>query len=131
MCPDLIFLVQACARFCHKANQLYEEAIKCISYYLLKMKDQGLVLWLKKGHGLECYVDADWVGSWQNRPSNDPLSPHLRIVFVIMYAGCPILWGSKHQILIVLLTSEAEYIALCTALPEVISIMNLLNELKS
>ena len=47
-----------------------------------------------------------------------------------MYAGCPIVWASKMQTLIALSTTEAEYIALSTALREVIGIMNLIDELK-
>ena len=46
-----------------------------------------------------------------------------------MFAGCPILWGSKMQSLINLSTTEAEYIALSSALHEVVSTTNLLNEL--
>ena len=33
-----------------------------------------------------------------------------RTGFVIMYAGCPIIWGSKLQMLIALSTTKAEYI---------------------
>ena len=47
-----------------------------------------------------------------------------------MYAGCPIIWASKMQSLIALSTTEAEYIALSTALREVISVINLIEELK-
>ena len=46
-----------------------------------------------------------------------------------MYAGCPIVWASKMQLLIALSSTEAEYIALSTALREVIGVMNLLTEL--
>ena len=74
-------------------------------------------------------MDADWVGSWQQRLSDDPLSAHLRTGFLITYAGCPILWRSKMQSLIALSTTEAEYIALSSALREVISILHLMDEL--
>ena len=50
--------------------------------------------------------------------------------YVIMYAGWPIIWTSKMQYLIELVTTEADYIALYTALREVIWIFNLLEELK-
>eukprot|EP00978_Attheya_sp_CCMP212_P014686 scaffold37545_cov64-Attheya_sp.AAC.1 len=49
--------------------------------------------------------------------------------FVIMYAGCPVLWVSKLQTEIALSTTEAEYIALSQAMREVIPFMNLLKEL--
>jgi hypothetical protein len=71
------------------------------------------------------------MGNWHHRSSHDPLSAHSRTGYVIMYAGCPILLGSRHQHLIALSTTEAEYIALSTALREVISVMALLNKLNS
>jgi hypothetical protein len=128
--PDTTMPVQQCARFCNNPQQQHEEAIKRIYWYLLKTKHQGLILKPDKSCGLECHVDADWAGSWQDRSSNDPFSSHSRTGYVITYAGCPIVWASKLQPLIALSTTEAEYIALSTSLREVIAIMNLLNELK-
>ena len=46
----------------------------------------------------------------QSRPCLRP------IAYVIMYAGCPIVWASKMQTEIALSTMEAEYIALSTAM---------------
>ena len=60
-----------------------------------------------------------------------PLGAFSRTGYVIYYAGCPILWGSKMQPLVALSTTEAEYIALSSALREVIAIMNLITELCS
>ena len=53
-----------------------------------------------------------------------------RSAFVIMYAGCPILWGSKLQTLIALSSTESEYFCLSTATREVIPIMELAKEMK-
>jgi hypothetical protein len=125
---------QQCARFCNDPKREHEEAVKRICRYLLKTKDMGLILKPDKSKGLECYVDADWAGSWRDHSSNDPLSAHSRTGYVIMYAGCPIIWASKMQepLKIALSTTEAEYIiALSTSLPEVIAVMNLINELQS
>jgi hypothetical protein len=47
-----------------------------------------------------------------------------------MYAGCPLLWGSKLQKLIALSSMEAKYYALSTATCEVIPIMELAKEMK-
>jgi hypothetical protein len=129
--PDITMSVQQCARFCNDPRKCHEEAVKRICRYLLRTKDKGLILKPDPSRGLECFVDADWAGSWQHRSSHDPLSAHSRTGYVIMYAGCPIVWASKMQSLISLSTTEAEYIALSSSLREVIAIMNLLNELKS
>ncbi len=47
-----------------------------------------------------------------------------------MYAGCPIVWASKLQTLVALITTEAEYIALLSALCD-IPIMQLIDKMKS
>lgn len=128
--PDITMAVQQCARFCNEPGRQHEEAVKRICRYLLKTQDRGLIFRPDASRGLECYVDADWAGSWRDRSSNDPLSAHSRTGYVILYAGCPILSASKMQTLVALSTTEAEYIALSSALREVIGILNLLNELK-
>ena len=79
--------------------------------------------------GLECFVDADWAGAWLDRSSHDPIGSFSRTGYVLMYAGCPIIWASRRQTLIALSTTESEYIALSSALREVIYVMNLLNEI--
>jgi hypothetical protein len=128
--PDITMAVQQCARFCNNPQQEHEEAVKRICRYLMKTKAQGLTIKPDKSRGLECFVDADWAGSWQHRSCHDPLSAHSRTGYVIMYAGCPIIWASKMQPLIALSTTEAEYIALSTALREVIAVMHLMQELR-
>ena len=68
---------------------------------------------------------------WSSESSEDSLSCNSRTGFVISYAGCPILWKSKIQPLIALSTAEAEYIALSSALREVIAIIHLMDDLKN
>ena len=50
---------------------------------------------------------------------------------VIMYANCPIFWRSTLQTEIALSTAEAEYIALSTALRQVIPLMAMMEEIQS
>ena len=45
-----------------------------------------------------------------------------------MYAGCPITWGSKLQTEIALSTTESKYIALSSAMREVIPFLDLMKE---
>ena len=114
--PDITMAVQQCARFCNDPKQEHEEAVKRICRYLLRTKDKGLVFKPDLSRGLECYVDADWAGSWKRRSAHDPMLAHSCTRLVIMYAGCPIVWASKMQLLVALSTTEAEYMALSTAL---------------
>ena len=64
--PDITMLVQQCARFCQNPCQQHEEAVKRICRYLLQKKNRGLILKPDPTRGLECHVDADWAGSWQD-----------------------------------------------------------------
>ncbi|KAL7474447.1 hypothetical protein ACHAW6_000421 [Cyclotella cf. meneghiniana] len=48
----------------------------------------------------------------------------------ILYANCPVIWGSKLQLQVALSTTEEEYIALSQALRDVIPIMALLQEMR-
>ena len=128
--PDITFAVQQCARFCNDPKASHEEAVKHICCYLLKTQDKGLFLKPDKSRGLECYVDADQAGSWTKRSSHDPMSAKSRTGYVIFFHRCPIVWKSTMQTLTALSTTEAEYIALSTALREVIHIMNSLNKLR-
>ena len=50
---------------------------------------------------------------------------------VIMYANCPIYWRSSLQTEIALSTAEAEYIALSSALREVLPLMTMMEEIQS
>ena len=124
--PDITMLVQQCARFCNNTRQEHEESVKCICRYLLRVHGKGLILKPDRTRGLECWVDAEWDGSWKHRSYHDPLSAHSLTGFIIMYAGCPIIWRSSMQKLVALSTTEAEYIELSSALREVIAIINLL-----
>ena len=47
----------------------------------------------------------------------------------VKYANCPIVWASKLQSTLALSTTEAEYIALSTAMREVIYLLNLIDEM--
>jgi hypothetical protein len=128
--PDLAFAVHQCARFCNDPKLSHEQALKYLTRYLYGTRTKGLILKPDLTKGFECFVDADWAGTWHQDHTDDPSTAHSRTGYVISYAGCPIMWGSKMQTLIALSTTEAELIALSTALREVIAMMNLLKELK-
>ena len=88
--------------------------------------DWGLVFKPNLTDGFKCYVDADWL---KTRP-NDKTGALSCTGYLITYANCPIMWGSKMQSLVALSTTEAELIAMSTMLREVIHLQNLLLELR-
>ena len=79
--------------------------------------------------GLECYVDADFACGWNQEDTHDASNLMSRTGFVIKYADCPIYWSSKLQTEIALSTAEAEYIALSSALREVIPLLTMMDEI--
>ena len=90
--------------------------------------EQGLTLKVDKSKGFECYVDADFAGGYSDANALDPQSCLSRTGYVITYANCPIIWSSKMQSTISLSTTEAEYVALSSALRDVIFLMELAQE---
>ena len=90
----------------------------------------GIILKPNKKLGLECYVDADFAGGWEPDQALNPRACLSRTGYVIFYANCPIIWQSKLQTTIALSTTEAEYVALSTAMRDVIYFMNLIDEIR-
>ena len=127
--PDILFATHQCARFSKDPKLSHEIAAKRIVRYLKRTKDEGLILKPDLKKGIQCYVDADFAGSWNSANSEDASSVYSRTGYVIMFANCPILWVSKLQTEVALSTTEAEYIALSQAMRDVIPFMHLVEEL--
>eukprot|EP00957_Ditylum_brightwellii_P210736 15365327-Ditylum_brightwellii.AAC.3 len=121
--------VHQCARFSNQPMLSHERALHQIIKYLNTTPDREIVYEPDPNLGIQCSVDADFAGSWSKADADNPESAMSRTSFVIMYAGCPVLWQSKLKTEIALSTVEAEYIALSSAMREVIPFMSLLEEL--
>jgi hypothetical protein len=68
---------------------------------------------------------------WKKETAADDVdTAKSRTGFVIMFAGCPLIWSSKLQTEIALLSTKAEYIALSTVTREVIHLIDFLQEAK-
>lgn len=128
--PDTSMATHQTARFCSDPKRSHERAVIRIGKYLRGTAERGIIFEPKKSMGLECYVDADFAGGWNELNALDADGLYSRTGFVIKYANCPIYWKSKLQTEIALSTAEAEYIALSTALREVIPLMTMMEEVK-
>ena len=73
---------------------------------------------------------TDFAGNWDPDEASDDANTAQSSACAIMYAGYPILWGSKLQTLIALSSTEMEYYSMSTATHEVIPTMELSNEIK-
>ena len=93
----------------------------------MKTRDQGLLLHPDKSCGLECYIDADLAGLWNDNTLNDPTNAHCRTGLSLcmqVVQLCGVLNFNIDSI------EHAEYIVLSPALCEVIAVMNLLTKIK-
>lgn len=79
------------------------------------MQDRGIQFSPNPERGFECYINADWAGNWNKNYADVPSCAYSQSGYMILYAGCPIVWDSKIQSLIALSTAEAKIIALSTA----------------
>ena len=117
------------ARFSVCPMLSHERAIKRIGRYLMSSKERGILFNPKTNKGLECFIDADFAGGWSKEDATDPDNILSRTGFVIFYTGYPMMWASRMQTEISLSTVESEYVACSTAMRDVLSLIQLMNEI--
>ena len=71
-------------------------------------------------------MGADFSGGWSREVGDDADNVMSRTRMVIIYANCPVYWRRSLQTEIKLSTAEAEYIALSSALREVLPLMKIM-----
>ena len=63
--------------------------------------------------------------------SNEPLTAKPRSGYILLYTGCPVVWDYNMQMVIVLSSSESEYIYLSQSWRYLIPFMGLIKETKT
>ena len=124
------FATHQCARFCNDPKLSHEIVAKRVLRYLKRAAEEGIILKPDTTKGFECYVDADFAGSWSKEEAHKSEGCSSRTGCVTFHAGCPIIWPSKMQNAIALSATEAEYTALSTSLRDVIHLPHLVEELE-
>jgi hypothetical protein len=90
--------------------------VKKIGRYLQGTTERG-IYFKPNDHSFQVFVDADFCGLWDKEQAEEhPITAKSRTGFVITYGSCPIIWASQLQTEIALSTTEAEYLAMSTAL---------------
>jgi hypothetical protein len=130
-CPDIAFTVHQCARFTTAPRRVHELVVQRIVRYLKGTATKGYVLKPTSDCDLNCFMDADFAGTWSASTADNPSSVKSRTGYIITFASCPVLWCSKLQTEIALSTTEAEYIALSQSVRDLIPMQNLLHELSN
>lgn len=128
---DCSYAVHQAARFSADPKKEHGKALMWLGRYLAGTRDKGMIYRPSNDKSFDVYSDADFAGNWDPEgANNDKDTARSRTAFIIMYAGCPIVWGSKLQTLIALSTCESEYYSLSTATRDVIPIMELAKEMQ-
>jgi len=125
--PDIQFAVRQCARYTHNPKKTHSAAVKRIVRYLIGTRDKGLILSPAKLITLDMYADADFAGMWNsNAEEQDPVHVKSHSGHVILLGNCPLLWSSKLQTEIACSTMEAEFIALSSAMRDLMPARHIL-----
>eukprot|EP00956_Cyclotella_meneghiniana_P028259 scaffold65189_cov41-Cyclotella_meneghiniana.AAC.1 len=129
--PDIMYATHQIAKYSSDPRREHGEVIIYLVRYLKKTRDLGLKFKPDSTYGFECYCDADFAGNWLKFLAHlDPSTAKSRSGWVVFYVKCPIIWASKLQTQVALSTTEAEYIAMSSALRDVIPVMELLKEMR-
>ena len=127
--PDIAFAVHQCARYTFNPTKKHTNALKRIGRYLKGTRDKGIIMRPTTNLNVDCFPDADFAGLYNHEDAQDPHCVRSRTGFVILLAGCPVLWKSKLQTEIALSTMEAEYVALSQSCKDLFPLLDQINEL--
>jgi hypothetical protein len=128
--PEIACAVHQCARFSADPKTNHTDAIKRIVRYLKGTEECGII-YKPNQHSFEVFADADYCGLWDKTVAmEDSTTAKSRTGYIVMYAGCPIIWASQLQPEIAQSVTESEYIALSQALRQTIPLMRLVKELQ-
>jgi transposase InsO family protein len=120
--PDLSFAVNLVARFVENPCEKHRAAVQKIMRYIKSTSNHGLVYQSTgKEPRLVVHSDSDFAGDKQDSKSTTG--------YVITLNGCVVAWRSTKQKAVSTSTLEAEYIAACLSVKEVIWLHHLMTEI--
>ena len=99
--PDIAFAVSVVSQFMHDPHSVHMDAVIRILRYLKSRPDRGLLYSCHGNLRVECYTDADWVGSLDDRRSTSG--------YCTFVGGNLVTWRSKKQNVVTRSTAEAEF----------------------
>lgn len=118
--PDIAFAVNDLSRFNDKHSEPHWKALKRILRYLKGTIDSKIKYKRSEENDMTAYSDADWGADVDKRRSCTG--------YVVKMSNGAVSWCSQRQSIVALSTTEAEYIALSSAVREVIWLQQLAKE---
>lgn len=119
--PDIAHAVSIASRTA-QPTQAHWVALKRVLRYLKGTRDLGLRFRWENPNELIGYSDADYANDAETRRSTTG--------YCIYFGGAPIAWRCQRQPIITLSTTEAEYVAGCELVKEILPIRQQLVELE-
>lgn len=119
--PDIAFAVNDVSRFNNNHCEAHWKAVKRIFRYLNGTIDLRLRFTKEKSNEIRAYSDADWASEIDQRRSCTG--------YLLNMSNTSICWNSKRQPIVALSSTEAEYIALSSAVCEIIWLKQLADEI--
>lgn len=117
--PDIAFIVGQLARYCSAPTDLHWQAVLYVLRYLKGTLSHGL-LFHRTGLPLTGYADASYASCPDTRRSVTG--------YVFVLGGAAVSWSSRTQPTTALSTSEAEYMAACSATQECMWLRGMLTD---
>ena len=91
-------MVHQCARFSANPKLPHDQAVKCVLKYLKGMFNNILIMNTDPEKVIEYYLDAYFMGGWNQEEGRDPGLLLSRTRYIIVYANFPIVWASQLQV---------------------------------
>lgn len=118
--PDITYIVNSLSRYNSQPTSEHWAALKRVLRYLKATMDMKLVYKRNVDERISGYCDSDWANDTEDRRSCTG--------YIFLFQGAAISWNSKKQQTIALSTSEAEYMALASAIQEALWLKQLADE---
>ncbi|XP_024313242.1 uncharacterized protein LOC106865836 isoform X1 [Brachypodium distachyon] len=118
----IAFAVSVVSQFMHDPRSTHMEVVNRILRYLKGCLGKGLLYTRQGNVQVECYTDADWAGSLDDRRSTSG--------YCTFVGGNLVSWRSKKQSVVARSTAEAEFRAMAHGVCELLWLQILLTELR-
>lgn len=118
--PDITYIVNSLSRFNSQPTNEHWMALKRVLRYLQATMHMKLVYKRNVDERISGYCDSDWASDTEDRRSCTG--------YIFLFQGAAISWNSKKQQTIALSTTEAEYMALASAIQEALWLKQLADE---
>ncbi|GBP60658.1 Retrovirus-related Pol polyprotein from transposon TNT 1-94 [Eumeta japonica] len=121
--PDIMFGVSLVSRYLNCYDSTHWAVVKKILKYLKETKEMGILYSKVKNNTVEGYSDSDYAADSDTRRSTTG--------YVFTKNAAAITWATQRQQSIALSTTEAEFMAACSAAKEALWIKRLLLDISA